>query len=223
MAHSVETATPDLTPESSLVAAPGFFTPARLKMFGIGAAVVAVAAVAVWFVITSGQRKEAFAAQALEQARSTAEQGNIGDAVQQFEKVVQLYGGTSAAYEATIGMAQARLVAGQNELAISTLEEFLKSNPPSTYSSPANGLLGTGYENVGRFDDAVAAYQKAAEQVDVGYLKAILLLDAGRSASLAGKQDAARAIYEKIIAEHGDTPAKSEAEVRLAELTAKPA
>lgn len=224
MANSVDTATP--TPDASdspMAVESTFFTPARLKMLGIGAAIVAVAAIAVWFVITSGQRKEAFAAQALEQARSTAEQGNIADAVQQFEKVVELYGGTSAAHEATLGMAQARLVAGQNELAISTLEEFIKSNPPATYASPANGLLGTGYENVGRYDDAVAAYQKAADESDVSYLKAILMLDAGRSAKLAGKADTARKIYEKIIADHGDTPARSEAEVRLAELTAKPA
>ncbi|HET9065818.1 MAG TPA: tetratricopeptide repeat protein [Gemmatimonadales bacterium] len=224
MANSVDTATPaPAASDSPIGDAPSFLTPARLKMLGIGAAIVAVAAVVVWFVITSGQRKEAFAAQALEQARGTAEQGNIADAVQQFEKVVELYGGTSAAHEATLGMAQARLVAGQNELAISTLEEFLKANPPASYASPANGLLGTGYENVGRYDDAMAAYQRAAEEADISYLKATLLLDAGRSAMLAGKSDAARGIYEKIIADYGDTPARSEAEVRLAELTAKPA
>lgn len=226
MANSVDPATPPAAPAAS--ASPmgdqtPFLTPARLKLLGIGVGIAAVAALAVWFVITSGQRKEAFAAQALEQARSTAEQGNMAGAVQQFEKVSELYDGTSAAHQATLGMAQARLVAGQNELAISTLEEYLKTDPPANFAAPANGLLGTGYENVGRFDEAVAAYQRAADQSDIDYLKAILLLDAGRSAKLAGKPDAARGIYETIIAEYGETAARSEAEVRLAELTAQPA
>ncbi len=208
------------TPPSSSLNPSSFLTPARVRLLSIAAVVVAVAAVAVWFVITSSNRKEAFAAQALDQARNTAEQGNLADAVQQFERITESYGGTAAAQEATIGMAQARLVAGQTELAISTLEDYTGSNPPANYASPAWGLLGTGYENVKRFDEATAAYRKAADLATIGYLKATLLLDAGRSARLAGKADAAREIYEQIVADYGDTPARNEAEVRLAELLA---
>jgi tetratricopeptide (TPR) repeat protein len=185
--------------------------------------VVAVVAVVVWFVITSGQRKEAFAAQALDQARTVAEQGNLADAVQQFERITESYGGTDAAHEATIGMAQARLVAGQTELAISTLEAYTATNPPANYASPAWSLLGTGYENVKRFDDATAAYRKAADLASIDYLKATLLLDAGRAAQLAGKSDVARQVYEQIVADFGETPSRSEAEVRLAEITASAA
>lgn len=223
MATSAETAHPQPGAETTSGADTPFLTPARLRLFGIGAAVLVVAAAAIWFVMESGKRKEAFAAQALEQARATAEQGNMADAVQQFERVVESYGGTGAAYEATIGMAQARLVAGQTELAISTLEEFVGRNPPATYASPAYGLLGTGYENVRRYGEAVTAYQKAADLATVDYLKAILLLDAGRAARANDQPDAARSIYERVIAEYGETAARSEAEVRLAELTAKPA
>lgn len=200
-----------------------FLTQARIRMLSIVGAVVVVAALVVWFMITSANRKEAFAAQALEQARSTAESGNLADAVQQYEKVTTNYSGTDAAMQATIGMAQARLVAGQTELAISTLEEFVAKNPPSNYASPANGLLGTGYEDVGRYDEALKAYQKAADEARDDYLKASLLLDAGRSAKLAGKKEEAVKIYNQIVDKFGDTAARSEAEVRLSELTAEPA
>ena len=197
-----------------------FLTPQRIRLLGIGAAVLLVVGLAVWFTITAGRRKESFAAAALEQARDAAAQNNFGVAVQGFTRVATSYSGTAAAYEATLGIAQTRLVADQNELAISTLTDFLRTNPPPLYASPANNLLGTAYENTGKFAEAVAAYRKAATLATVDYLKASSLLDAGRAAQLAGKPDDAKAIYNEIISKYGKTGALTEAQVRLAELTA---
>lgn len=195
-----------------------FLTPQRIKVAGIALAVVAVAAAGIWFTNASAERKEVFAAQALEQARATAEQGDIGQAVQQFEQVTAQYGGTPASHEATIGIAQARLVSGQAELAIASLRDYLATNPPDNYASPAQGLLGTALENTGRYADAEAAYRVAAEKAGVDYLKATLLLDAGRAARLAGREEEAREIYNRIVADFGETAARTEAEVRLGEM-----
>lgn len=197
-----------------------FLTPERLKMLGIGAVAVAVVGGGFWFAKVTGNRKEAFAALALELARNTAEQGNMGQAVQEFEKVTSQYSGTGASHEATLGIAQARLVAGQTELAISSLQSYLGGNPPATYASPANGLLGTALENTGRYADAETAYRKAAELATVDFLKATLLLDAARAARLSGRIAEARVLYEEIVAKYGDTAARTEAEIRLGELTA---
>lgn len=196
-----------------------FLNPQRLRMIGIGALVIAVLGGGIWFVNSAGKRKEAFAAQALESARNMAEQGNIGQAVQEFEKVTAQYGGTGAANEATLGIAQARLVAGQSELAIASLRDYLGTNPSATYASPANGLLGTALENTGKYAEAETAYRKAAELAGIEYLKATLLLDAARAARLAGRTAEARATYEEIVAKYGDTAARTEAEVRLGEMT----
>lgn len=197
-----------------------FLTPQRLRLLTIGGGVLVVAALATWFFITAGKRKEAFAARALEEARVTAEQGNIGEAVQQFQQVATTYEGTAAGYDAVLGIAQARLIAGQAELAISTLEEFLGRNPPRIYASPANGLLGTALENTAKYPEAAAAYRAAADLADSDFLKATLLLDAGRATELAGQSDEARAIYQRIVDDFGETAAVSEAQVRLAELVA---
>lgn len=213
-------------PSATTVAGDGsstFFTPQRIRLLAIGGGVLVVAALAVWFFITAGQRKEAFAARALESARATAEQGNIGEAVQQFQQVATTYEGTAAGYEAVLGIAQARLIAGQAELAISQLEEFLEGNPPRTYSSPAHGLLGTALENTGRYDDAATAYRTASSQAETDYLKATLLLDAGRATRLAGDSAAAQAIYQEILDQYGETAVASEARVRYNELSATPA
>lgn len=214
------TPTSDASPSGFHLGGEGdsFLNPQRLRMIGIGVAVVAVLGGGIWFVNAAGKRKEAFAAQALEGARNLAEQGNIGQAVQEFEKVTAQYDGTAAANEATLGIAQARLVAGQAELAIASLQDYLGTNPPATYASPANGLLGTALENTGKYAEAEAAYRKAAELAGIEYLKATLLLDAARAARLAGRTAEARATYEEIVEKYGDTAARTEAEVRLGEL-----
>ena len=112
---------------------------------------------------------------------------------------------------------------GQAELAISSLEELVASNPPERFRGPANSLMGTALENTGKYAEAAAAYRRASDLETVEYLKAILLLDAGRAAKQAGDTAAATAAYQEVIDKYGETAARSEAEVRLAELSATPA
>ncbi len=196
-----------------------FFTPQRIRLLSYAGGAVLLVAAAAWFVVTANHRKQEYASRALDEARNAAEQGNMAVAVQGFTKVTTSYSGTAAAYEAALGIAQARLVSGQNELAIASLTSFLKDNPPTTYAAPANGLLGTAYENTSRWPEAEAAYQKAADEYDVDYLKASSLLDAGRAARLGGKRDEAVAIYRQILDKYSKTAAQTEAQIRMAELT----
>jgi tetratricopeptide (TPR) repeat protein len=221
MAPTAVTQTPSAPPAAAPAdgASGTFFTPQRLRVLGYAGAAALVLAAAAWFMVTASHRKEQYAARALDEARNAAEQGNLGVAVQGFTKVVTSYKGTAAAYEASLGIAQARMISGQNELAISSLEDFLKTNPPAFYAAPAYGLLGTAYENTARWADALAAHRKSADLAGVEYLKASALLDAGRSARLAGKRDEAIAIYREILEKHGKTAAQTEAQIRLAELT----
>jgi outer membrane protein assembly factor BamD (BamD/ComL family) len=200
-----------------------FLTPKRIRLLAIVGGVVVVVALATWFLMTAGKRKEAFAARALESARAVAETGDMGTAVQQFEQVATTYAGTDAGYEAVLGIAQARLVAGQAELAISSLEEFIASNPPERFRGPANSLMATALENTGKYAEAAAAYRRASDLETVEYLKATLLLDSGRAAREAGDTAAATAAYQEVLDKYGETAARSEAEVRLAELSATPA
>jgi len=220
MAPTVETQKPPASPAA--IPAAGdvtFFTPQRLRLLGYAGAAALVIAAAVWFMVTANHRKQEYAGRALDEARNAAEQGDMGAAVQGFTRVVTSYKGTGAAYEASLGIAQARLVSGQNELAIASLTDFLKTNPPDFYAAPAYGLLGTAYENTARWGDAQAAHRKSADLAGVEYLKASALLDAGRAARIGGKRDDAIAIYREILEKHGKTAAQTEAQIRLAELT----
>ena len=218
MATTSTTATPQPLATTDASADEPFLTPQRIRLLGFAGAAILVAALVVWFVITSGRRKEAFATTALEQARDAAAQNNFGVAVQGFNKVVASFSGTPAAYEATLGIAQTHLVAGQNELAVTSLGDFLKTNPPPEYAATANQLLGTAYENLTKFAEAQAAYRKSADQAPMDYLKAAALLDAGRAARLGKKLDDAKAIYNEIITKYPQTASLTEAQVRLAEI-----
>jgi TolA-binding protein len=217
MATTVEAKSREQVPVTS-VGQPWYLRRQRL----LTAAAVAVAALLVisWFVMASGRRKEEFAARSLNQARASAEAGNLPLASSELQKLITTYKGTDAAHEAVITLNQVRMVNGQSELAVVGLREFLATKPPAKYVAPANGLLGAALENAKRWADAANAYTAAANAIDVPYLKAAYLVDAGRAQVEAGHSEEAAKTYRTILQKYPDSPSFTEAQVRLAELTA---
>jgi len=180
---------------------------------------VAAIALVSWLVVVSDKRKETFAARALDQATAIAESGNLGLAASELQKITTTYGGTTAAQEAMIRLNQVRLVNGQAELAAVGLQDFIKSNPAPYFKSTAYALLGRALENSGRPADAAAAYENATAAAEVEYLKAQHLLEAGRAYQNAGDRSKAIDTYRRILKDYPKSSSKTEAEVRLAELT----
>jgi outer membrane protein assembly factor BamD (BamD/ComL family) len=191
------------------------------QRLSLAALILLVAAVVVaWFVIASGKRKEQFAARSLNQARAAAEAGNLPLASSELQRLITTYRGTDAAHEAVITLNQVRMVNGQNELAAVGLREFLATKPPAKYVAPANGLLGAALENSKRWAEAANAYQAASNAADVPYLKAAYLIDTGRAYREAGRREDAARAYRTVVEKFADSPSFTEAQVRLAELTA---
>lgn len=187
----------------------------------LAAAAIAAAALALiaWFVVSSGRRKEEFAARSLNQARAAAEAGNLPLASSELQKVIQTYKGTDAANEAVITLNQVRMVNGQSELAAVGLKDFLAAKPDPKYAAPASGLLGAALENSQKWSDAGQAFLNASKAADLPYLKARYLVDAGRAFREGGKTQQAIAVYREIIEKFPKTTSMTEAQVRLAELT----
>jgi predicted negative regulator of RcsB-dependent stress response len=219
MSATMEAAKPTSPAKSALASAPGFLSVPTNRYLLAGGTVVLLALIG-WFVVLSGQRKEAFASRALDEARSVAEQGNLPLAASDLQKVVTTYAGTRAAQEAVITLNQVRLVNGQTELAAVGLQEFLKAGPDAHYKAPAYSLLGRALENSRRPADAAEAYLNASAAAEVDYLRADLLLDAARAFTDAGQRDKAIEAYRRIVKDYSKTSSRAEAEVRLAELTA---
>ena len=180
---------------------------------------LAILALVAWFVVASAKRKEEFAARSLNQARAAAEAGNLPLASSELQKLIAAYKGTDAASEAVITLNQVRLINGQSELAVVGLREFLSSEPPAQYQTPAHGLLGAALENAKRWIEAGNAYNEASNAAEVDYLKAKYLVDAGRAFTQGGKTEEAARAYRTVLEKYPESPSVTEAEVRLAELT----
>jgi tetratricopeptide (TPR) repeat protein len=196
----------------------GWLSSKRNRLIATGGAVVVVGLITA-LVILSGQRKEAFAIRALDQARGVAESGNLPLAASELQRVIDTYGGTRGAQEAVITLNQVRLVNGQHELAAVGLQKFLDSGADQQYRAPAYGLLGRALENASRPAEAAEAYSNASAAASTDYIRAEMLLDAGRAYRDAGETDKAIASYRKVTTDLKETPFKTEEEVRLAELT----
>lgn len=182
---------------------------------GLGAVIVGAA-----LVFGGGGRKEEFAQRQLSTARGAAEMGDLPTAASGFQTIIQTYGGTRAAAEATIGLNQVRLINGQNELAVTGIQEFIASSPEPEFLPPAYGLLGAALENAAKPVEAAEAYRNAAEAADVDYLRSSYLVEAGRALTTAGRDDEAAAVYRDILQRYPESPMTTEAKVRLAEVTA---
>ncbi|MEO8089219.1 MAG: tetratricopeptide repeat protein [Gemmatimonadales bacterium] len=184
-----------------------------------GIAVLAVAALAAWFILASARRKEEFAARSLNQARTAAEAGNLPLASSELQRLISAYKGTDAASEAVITLNQVRMVNGQSELAAVGLREFLAGKPAPKYVPPATGLLAAALENSRKWVEAANAYTQASNASDVDYLKAKYLVDAGRAFREGGKPEDAAKAYRTVLQKYPKAPSVTEAEVRLAEVT----
>lgn len=216
MATMVEATTRE---QATAAAKPAAWYRDKRRLIGAGVLALLLLGVLAWVVWTSGQRKEAFAARSLNQARSTAEAGNLPLASSELQRLIETYRGTDAGTEAVITLNQVRLINGQGELAAVGLREFLATTPPREYLAPAYGLLGTALENSKRWADAAVAFTNASKSADLDYLKARYLIDAGRAYRSAGKTSEAATAYREIIERHPKSSSFTEARVRLAELT----
>src|SRR6266498_177668 len=185
-----------------------------------GALAAAIIALGVWFVVTSGRRKEEFASRVLSQALATADKGNLPQASSELQRVIQTYSGTEAASEAVLALNQIRLASGQSELAAVNLREFVGKKPAPRLAARAYGLLGSAEENGKKYGEAAQAYEQAAANAELAYLKASYLVEAGRAYRLAGKPQEAIRVYRTVIEKYAGSPSVPEAQVRLGELTA---
>jgi len=185
-----------------------------------GAIAAAVIGLGVWFVVTSGRRKDEFASRVLSQALATADKGNLPQASSELQRVIQTYTGTDAANEAVLALNQIRMASGQSQLAAVNLREFVGKKPAPRFAAQAYGLLGSAEENAKKYAEAAQAYEQAAANADLGYFKASYLVEAGRAYRLAGKPQEAIRVYRTVIEKYAGSPSVPEAQVRLGELTA---
>ncbi len=167
---------------------------------------------------TARDRREDFAERAFTGARASAEAGNLPLAASDLARVVSTFDGTRAGQEATLLLAQVRLLQGQPALAVGDLRKFVGSGPRVEFRGPGSALLGGALEEAGQPGEAAKAYEAAANATEYKGIKAQYLMDAARTFATAGNVDQAIRIYERVVNEFKTQSSSVEAQVRLTEL-----
>ena len=189
-----------------------------LTYVGVGLAVLILGG---WLYVETGKRKAIAGNDALDRARGAMESGNLPAAQTEFQRIAESFKGTDAGYQAELALNEVRLVSGQAQLAADELRKFVDRGPPAYFAAGGHLMLGGALENLKKFDEAAAAYLKAADLAEENYRQIEAKLGAARSKRLAGKEPEALAILRDIVARYPkETPGVAEAEVRLSEWTA---
>jgi predicted negative regulator of RcsB-dependent stress response len=174
-----------------------------------------------WKLLSTRQAERVASAQ-LSTARFALESKNYALAASELARIMENYSGTRSANEAAILLAQTRLDQGQSDQAVTVLRDFAPK-ASADYRAQAYGLLGAAYENLAHSKDAAQAYQQAAQDAEMPFLKAGFLSDAARAWLAAGDTAQARSAYEEIVSKMDSTSTVFEAKERLGELSGRAA
>jgi predicted negative regulator of RcsB-dependent stress response len=187
----------------------------KLSVFGI--VIVAVAAVGMLW-RASADKKEVRASQALASAQAVVQSGNAALAQSDLQALLRRYGGTSAAIQARLLLAQVHFGQGKVDEGLKELDAI---GSGGLYAASVHGLKAAGLEQAGKPAEAAAQYEQAATAASTALAKAAYKSDAARAYLAAGNTEAATRIWEAMAADDS-SPLAGEAKVRLGELNIKP-
>jgi predicted negative regulator of RcsB-dependent stress response len=185
-------------------------------------AAAGLAAVAIgFFYKESVLRKNERAEAALATAQSAFYAGNAALAKSDLEKVVTRYAGTPGGTQATMLLAQILYGEGKYEDGINRLTSVVGS-APAPMAAAVEELLGSGYADAKKYDQAIEHFNKAADKAEFATGKAMYRAEAARIMQLTGKNAEARKVWEALMNDP-ESPVISEARVRIGEIDAKAA
>lgn len=189
----------------------------------IGAVVVAAAGAGYWFYARSTEMKKVNAERALLTAKQSIMSGNTPLAQTDLQKVVTRYSGTTAGVEAAMLLAQLSYDQGKYQEGIASLQKVLDNRWSGPSLASLYSLVGDGYSQMGKPEDAAKQYLKAADATAMKAERTFQKAKAARAYVAAGKTDDARKLWTELSTQPESETVAAEAKVRLAELDAKPA
>jgi predicted negative regulator of RcsB-dependent stress response len=190
----------------------------RTRYLTIGAAVVAMAGIGYWFYTRSAQIKSARAEQSLLQAKQAVVQGNQALAQNDLQNIVRRYGNTRAGVEAGLVLAELHYDKGEFQKGIDALRALVEKSAAEASLSKIHALIGDAQMQLGKPDDAVQSYQRAADQARFDGGRAFYTARRARALMAAGKVAEARKVWEELASAEWAESVAPEARVRLGEL-----
>ncbi|MBN1896014.1 tetratricopeptide repeat protein [bacterium] len=179
------------------------------------AALAAVIVIGI-MMINSRKQSEKKAAADLAQAEQYYYMEAWDSAVPELEKIVDRFGGTRAAVQASFFLGNIYYFRDSCDLAVRYYEKALdKVSNNTLFETGSLTGIGACLENQGRFEEAAERYRQAADKYSDFFSAPYTLLDAGRNYLSAGRRDKAEEVYRKIMDEYPKSGAVEEAKLRF--------
>jgi predicted negative regulator of RcsB-dependent stress response len=164
----------------------------------IGGIVLVILVAAGVYYVDSQRRLEAEAATRLGEVQQTVMTGNMPLAIRDLQTYLGTFGGTKAAREARLMLADLLLSQDRPADAIETLGRL-----PRDVDEPAGmaaaQLLAAAQEALGEYDDAIQTYRRIARDARFEFQRREALDDAARVAMDTGQNDLAVELYDRIL------------------------
>jgi predicted negative regulator of RcsB-dependent stress response len=199
------------------------WTKINAKALTIGAAIIVVAALGLWFYARSKEIQSANAEKALMQAKQSMTAGNLALAQSDLQKVFSRWESTPAGVEAAMLLAQIDFDAGKYQDGLAKLKKVEGSSAASASQSTILSLEGDGYAQMGQLAEAGKVYQRAADATNFEIEKAFQKAKAARVYQSAGDKAKAKEIWTDLLTDPKAQTMAAEARIRLGELDAQPA
>jgi tetratricopeptide (TPR) repeat protein len=162
--------------------------------------------------------KETKASVEFTKARTEYFQNNYESAINILQDLVDNFGGTKSAKEATYYLANAYFQTKKYDDAERYYQKYLESGDDDILKASALSGIAASYEERGNYAEAAKTYKKAAEKYSNGFLAPENLYNAARCFVLAGNKEAASDLLKKLLENYSDSNLKNDAEILLAEL-----
>lgn len=189
---------------------------ANRKPITIVVAVIAAVALLIVLYRSMDASKKEKASTALSQAQTPLASGDFKEAEPALERVVKNFGGTAAAQQAALLLAQVRYDNGKHAEGIAGLESSLGS-ATDDFKASFEQMIAMGYEAQGKREEAAAHYAKAADAARFEGDKASYRAAQARQLMAAGKMADAKPIWEDLL-NREDLTYSREAAIRLGEI-----
>ncbi len=184
----------------------------------VGAGGVILVAVILFFILSSQAKRERKASELLGRANLELQAGNIGQAVTDLQMVVNKYGSTKRAGQASFLLASAYFYAKDYVQAQSTFEKYLKKyKKDHLLAASAQAGIADCHMQRGNFIQAGENFAKAASLSSQSFLAPQYLLQAASAYLKANQKDKAKEMLNRLIEEHPDSPEVQRAKIQLAE------
>ncbi|MFC1682900.1 tol-pal system YbgF family protein [Candidatus Zixiibacteriota bacterium] len=182
-------------------------------------AVIVIVAIVIAVAMSSRGRSKEDAGRMLGEATILYQQGNFDGAIERCQALIDQHGGSKHAANGVVYLADSHLKLQHYEDAINAFQLYLDKYDDDDFlvASSLTGIA-TCHEQLDQFSQAGDFYLKAAEDVPGFYGAPEAIMNSGRCYATAGEIEKARASYQKLIADYGESRYMNLAKMALSEL-----